>query len=338
MKIVKKILEKIIEILVVAVFVFLVAITYQDHSFESNLNTIVDIILWIGIYIAQARWLIPKFFEKRKPKYLLFSALILIAALAIGLIFKSIHLEEMNYRRYYSLQPALDYLSDFQWFYFREVIYGIFISYFVASFYGILKNIKWPPKVIFQKVLPIAFFSIVFLGIVGFVVLVAREEFAEYPEYNYETVSENEDIHFVEDLDSVSTLTDIIDIVSPDRPVCVLFWVRSCSGQISNVITLNDIRKETGNDQIDFVYIVGEYEQEEDYERWKDIIISRDIGGRHIYLDREKFNKIFIGDLGFQKGLQDSNLLLLNSKREIVYRSHFNLQNRNELIDLISQL
>lgn len=155
----KRKLERIAEIAIVGVLISILIITYQDHSFESNLSKVIEFILWIGIYVAQVKWLIPKLLKEKKLKYLMFSIIIIAVSIIIGILFKTVHLEEMNYRRYYGVSPMFDYILNFEWWRFSDTINGILVSVIVSSIYGFLRNIKLPDIRIFQKVIPIIFFT-----------------------------------------------------------------------------------------------------------------------------------------------------------------------------------
>ena len=334
----KQKLERIAEISIIGLFIFLLIITYKEHSFEFNLSKLIEIITWIGLYFIQVKWLMPKLVKERKLKYVTISFVILIVSILINILFKANYFEEMHLRKYYSLQPAFYYILNFKWYLFGDTLNIILISFFIASVYGFLRNVKLPERSMYQKILPLSFFSVIILGIVGFAFLVGNEVFKKHPAYHYKTISENKDIYFIENVDSLSTFADIPNIINKNKPVCILFWARSCSGQIDNIITLNKIREEVSNNLVDFVYVCGEYKQENDFIRWKDHVISQNLEGYNIYLKRDVFSKIFIGSLGLKNGLQDINLILLNSKHEIVNKLHLSNNNKTDLIDLINKL
>jgi len=328
-------LERIAEISIVGALILFTLIIFRDHSVESNLNMITEFILWIGLYVVQVKWIIPIYLKGRSSKYLLISILILIVSIIIGVFINAVHLEEMNYRRYYSSIPFLDYIKHIEWWQFKDTILGILILFISSTVYGLLRNIKFPEKTGFKKVLPISFFSIIILIVAGFISLVFIENFKEYPQMDYKTRTSNEKIIFIEPADTLITFSNI---VNHENPICVLFWAQSCGSQRDNVIRLNDIKKKLTKKRIDFIYICGEYVRENDKKIWKDFIISEEIEGCNIYLNREQFHNIFIDGLGLQDGLQDKNLFLISSSQEIIYKLSFSSENENDLIEKINKL
>ena len=322
----------ITELYLIAVIIIGLVILSPEHSFLSIMEAAVTLAVWLSLYFIQTKWIIPKYLkEKKLCNYIGLSVLALLLSILLLIPVNLFSLEEMLYRRYYVAIPKLDYLLDInKWNVFRESITFLLTVFCGTVFYGFIRNMKFPDKKFYIKILPTGFSIIVIVLISLCFIFVLIEKNTERPVPDYKTETNNNQIKIIEQTEAMLNLSDILN-QSDNKLTCITLWTPSCGAQIYQIEQINKLRIELKNENIQFIYLCGDYENSRDI--WTDFIIREDIEGIHYYLSREQFHRILIEELNINTGIIAVRTILFDAEHRILSKDFPLLKNKQKLIE-----
>jgi hypothetical protein len=332
MKNIKTKIEWITELYLISITITGLIVLSPAHSFKSIMAASVTLAVWFGLYFIQSKWLIPKYLKEKR--FWNYTGMSVLAAFLLLLVYIPVNLldfEEMLYQKYYRAIPKSDYLLDVNnWLYFKESMTFFLIVFCVTIFYGFLRNMKFPDKIFYTKILPLGF-SITLIGLISVCfILILIEKNAEKPVYDYKTETDNNQIRIMEQSESIIKLSDILNQSFKDKKLtCVIFWCPSCGAQFHQIDQINEM--ELKSDDIQFIYLCGDYKNSKN--TWKDFIIRQNIEGFHYYLSRKQFHEILIEELNINTGIIAVRTLLFDSEHRIVSKNYPLPKNKQDLSD-----
>jgi hypothetical protein len=275
-------------------------------------------VVWILLYFIQVKNLIPNFLKIGKIKeYVIWSIVSLVAAICVLLPIELIYLQDMWYRRYYVYTSKIDYLINFKWYNFNEMISGLVIVYVLIIIYGMIRHAKFPDDKFFKKILPIAFSAIVVLTFSVFLTLIIIGNSPKRGDHKFKTTTNNSNI-FIKEAKNVSQLLDVLPKTdSIGKLKCVVFWSPGCGSQFDKIKQIDRIKSDLNSGSVEFIYLCGDYKDDRDF--WLDFIYRENITGLHYYLIRQDFHKILINELGINTGVEQ--IVLLDENNRILNKS-----------------